>query len=665
MKCSCILLVFTALSQVHHPQCLRRDTTTDEWGWARNAWNSAKGRAAKRAEGVSDFVSHMIGRRLPSRVRTLKDVTNTCPGYTHELVDKVFDMIQGARNVKPPWYLSTLGRVSDLLLGKPDDVDRVAQGMNDKADLIMYHALIQTMKIYSTRNSSSVLIPSIMGNGDVLELGDVVAPMHDIDSGPPPRTWLVVPDYNCMMEVLRDQPIIDDLVDNTVADRNTWQGKLKETGGRHKDKREYMSHYFNKYHQASGESVWPTLEIDLRQLYYYNNAWADDAEKTLAFDLIGSHRIERTSKAFGGETLTWVVRLNDFATLAVRKGFGKWGADMYFTEDGMPALIVTPDGKEISRGDSSWQYWKFVWRSTLVTGITLIDHLHFAHFRVANVFARAVRDALPSKHPLRRFMSVFTFGVIDVNLNAMHTLVGPGMSLHRCSPFKDFYNISEAVPDQLHDPIVQHQQFFNYTDWEKLPEKVKRMPYYEDGRALFGAIRTLVYKFEKEYLKVCDRGNTSDRALTDFHEVLYKYTVAGDYKGMQQSESMCSVIRNRLVAAIWSVTGWHRHVGQVIEYKDPDFASPSWKDGEPFGRPKQYFAWAIVAAMTAKIQPKLSEDYTHVFNHMANGERAKSIWREFQMDLKRVKRTVALNNRNRETKNFHADPDIVECSIAV
>eukprot|EP00928_Gymnodinium_smaydae_P034005 TRINITY_DN2419_c0_g1_i2.p1 TRINITY_DN2419_c0_g1~~TRINITY_DN2419_c0_g1_i2.p1 ORF type:complete len:689 (-),score=86.78 TRINITY_DN2419_c0_g1_i2:84-2150(-) len=681
LKFLCLVLLLTAPSQVHHAQGLRRNIdskkNSEDWGWAKDLWNSAKESVndvhnfvKDKAEDVGDFLydtgSNLFLNNRSTKVWTLKDIRSTCPQNTDALIDKVFDLMKGATKEQSWLFSNTIGRASKYVFGKPDDVDRVPRGIDDKAELILYHAVVQNLRYYKTRHNSSVRVPMFMTDVDLFKLGDVVAPMHDIDNGRPPMVWKIeIPDMNCIMEVLRGQPMNDDLVDNRIPNRNTWQGKLKENGGTHKDKREFILSYFNRYKQASGEPAWPPLEIDLRQLYYRENAWADDAEKALAFDLLGSHRVERASKAFGGETLTWVVRLNEFATLAVRSGFGKYGADMFFTEDGTPALIVTPDGKEISRGDSSWQYWKFVWRSTLVTGITLVDHLHFAHFRVSNIFARAVRDALPPMHPLRRFMTVFTFGAIDVNVNAMHTLVGPGMSLHRCSPFKDFYQISEVVPDQLRDPIDQHKQFLNATEWERLPQKLKRLPYFQDGRALFGALRRLVFKFEKEFLKVCDGGATADVALTRFHELLFNYTVAGDYKGMQRGESLCSVIRNRLVAAIWSVTGWHRHVGQVIEYKDPDFASPSWKDGEPFGRPKQYFAWAIVAAMTAKIQPKLSEDYTHVFNHMANGERAKSIWREFQMDLKRVKRTVALNNRNRETKNFHADPDIVECSIAV
>lgn len=59
-----------------------------------------------------------------------------------------------------------------------------------------------------------------------------------------------------------------------------------------------------------------------------------------------------------------------------------------------------------------------MFRCSLITVITLTDHLHMTHFRAANVMATAVRKTLSPNHPLRRLLSVFTFGSIFVNLQA-------------------------------------------------------------------------------------------------------------------------------------------------------------------------------------------------------------------------------------------------------
>merc|ERR1739838_1001286 len=50
----------------------------------------------------------------------------------------------------------------------------------------------------------------------------------------------------------------------------------------------------------------------------------------------------------------------------------------------------------------------------------------------------------------------------------------------------------------------------------------------------------------------------------------------------------CSNPLVRNVGWMWTLTGWHRHVGMVADfYRDPDLAGFSWKEGESFARPKQ------------------------------------------------------------------------------
>lgn len=88
-------------------------------------------------------------------------------------------------------------------------------------------------------------------------------------------------------------------------------------------------------------------------------------------------------------------------------------------------------------------------RCSLITIITLTDHLHMTHFRAANVLATAVRKTLSPNHPLRRLLSIFTFGSIFVNLQAMHTLIGPRHVLHRSTPFVQFEDLSAVVPQNL------------------------------------------------------------------------------------------------------------------------------------------------------------------------------------------------------------------------
>merc|ERR1711988_952669 len=99
---------------------------------------------------------------------------------------------------------------------------------------------------------------------------------------------------------------------------------------------------------------------------------------------------------------------------------------MYFNSDMEPMMIETPSGDRIWRSEAlsaTWQYWKFVWRSSLFLTVTAVDHLWTTHFSIANALAAASREALAPAHPLRRLLSIFTYGTIAVNKDAAHQLV--------------------------------------------------------------------------------------------------------------------------------------------------------------------------------------------------------------------------------------------------
>lgn len=56
---------------------------------------------------------------------------------------------------------------------------------------------------------------------------------------------------------------------------------------------------------------------------------------------------------------------------------------------------------------AEWEYVKFVFRSSLFTLVTLVDHLYGMHLLEANSAVLAVRRSLSTAHPLRRFLSPF------------------------------------------------------------------------------------------------------------------------------------------------------------------------------------------------------------------------------------------------------------------
>ena len=76
-----------------------------------------------------------------------------------------------------------------------------------------------------------------------------------------------------------------------------------------------------------------------------------------------------------------VIKLNRYHALEVRKGFGKFQGDLYFTkalenvflnsesQEGYPAMMELADGTRVARGEREWQYWKFAWRHSICMSI--------------------------------------------------------------------------------------------------------------------------------------------------------------------------------------------------------------------------------------------------------------------------------------------------------
>jgi len=416
--------------------------------------------------------------------------------------------------------------------------------------------------------------------------------------------------------------------------------------------------------------MWPKTEVDFAQLFLKADLWDDGLEQAIAFSSIGTHRLETTTRDFGGEQLAFVVSLNALATMEVRPGFGRYGGDMYFSEAGMPVLVVTPDGAEVSHASKDWQYWKFVWRSSLVSIVTLQDHLHMAHYKVANVLATSSRRELQPDHPARRVLTVFTWGSIGVNYKSMFALSLKDSALSRTMPVKDFGTLTETVPESLPDITKTVEYFADESRWAQLPRQLQEAPFYADGLLLFRALHGLVQGYFDLFRdRWCDQ---DDDALTDSGLVALEHDLAStlaaaNYQGdYYTGRKTCSQAAERVTAALYTVTAYHRHVGQAGDFAiDPEVAAFSWREGERSSRPMQALITSTVAAATAVPKPKLDEDFSHVFEGMHREGQARALWAKFRDELHAVSQTVRERNARRTVPYYRADPSIVECSVAV
>ena len=548
--------------------------------------------------------------------------------------------------------------------------------------------------LYKTRDKSYVNVPTEMLSAeDILKVENIHAPHYDVD-GNPNFYWfeavvpkfamrkLYVPLMTCFYSALRklnaENHSLSGTFDDALNDpkHNTWEAVLSKG----QSMRDWVMSFYDIAHTWDGNKLWPQQMTDF-SVYFKKDEWEDQLEYAIAFHLIGAHRLESGQWSFdvpgtgSRVTLPFRIPLNSLSGFQVRDHFGKYGVDLYFTEDGLPALLETPAGDIVVRGDKEWQYWKFVWRSTLVTGITLTDHLHFTHFRTGNVMARAVRVAVKGSNPLRRVLSIFTFGTIFVNVQAVHVLCGPNHLLHRATPFSNFVKLSHKVPELLQD-ITEATPIRAVTEdavFEKLHPKIKTLPFYADGRLLFAAIKKYTDEMF-DLLDICEDGELASDFL-HLREQFLNETVEAHYRIDERiqpyaKETSCSgtfepLMKHRMAVNIFVVTGFHRHVGFVGDYyADPGLASMSWKSGEAFGRPRQHMIMSVVNVFTSMRQPLLKEDYTHLFKGLEKEEALTKAWKSFQADLQKVEEEIDRRNEQREIKNINMSPKIVESAVS-
>lgn len=563
--------------------------------------------------------------------------------------------------------------------------------------------------IYQTRGPEFVKVPTKMasrGIEDIVRVENIHAPRVDVDGSPNflgierympgfIMRMLYVPAITCFYSTLRRMSTDNNELNGTFFDHldtpdfNTWEAVLKGTS--FKSKLDWVNTFYSSAQTLDGNPVWPRQMTNF-QTYLKNDVWDDGLENAFAFHLIGSHRLETGSWTFsdlaGVESLTLPFRipLNLFATFKVRKHFGKYGADMYFDADGMPTLIETPTGQKVMRGDKQWQYWKFVWRSTLVTAITLVDHLHLTHFRSANMLARVSRETFSSDTPMRRVSSIFTFGSIFVNLQAMHTLIGPNHMLHRATPFKDFVELSNVVPsgdsqiisDLTDIPAIRALN--NETEFKGLHPTIQATPFFADGVLVFKAIKDMAKGFfDASYdLSICPKGQISEdvqRMRMAFLEETRAahYQINGDSYQYMTDEKPCAdkifrqTFENRMATYFFIVSAWHRHVGFVGDYYlDPEIATMSWKDGERFGRPKQHMIMTMINVFTSTNQPLLKADYTHLFQGMTPdlSKEFTAVWHKFIKDLDEIEKIVDERNKKRKVSNSNMHPRFLESAVS-
>jgi len=385
----------------------------------------------------------------------------------------------------------------------------------------------------------------------------------------------------------------------------------------------------------------------------------DKALTQFCFFGIGAHRLyrEQMGDAEKGTPASgdYVVRTNQLATLPVREGLDSYGGDAYFDYETWRIKKIVrrfpaapwdpPEAKERTfyPGDPEWEYVKFVFRSSLFSLVTLVDHLYGIHMQVGNFVTIAQREQLGANHPIRRFLAPFCYQTISVNDNARNNLVNPSSMGPRNFAFTDEgVAMAWAAAPSLITSGVELRSWLGddakaylamLLDYEKYIDYLRQngidTPYRRQSLDFWLSMKRFVEDYVRCYYKT-QAELAEDKEIWRFvlsimHDMAFTTAAhlaegVGSGGMIDTPEELYFFLVNLLTRYCYVVTAAHEHVGTVSVYaQDVSFTAFNWPKDELCGTKQTAVTSATLMAFTSTPMPKLMAepgsdgDWTHLF----------------------------------------------------
>jgi len=380
---------------------------------------------------------------------------------------------------------------------------------------------------------------------------------------------------------------------------------------------------------------------------------SDKAMSLLAFQGLGSHRLERTED----DCATFMVDLSWMVAFPVRDDFERYGACAFFDENRQPVRIYTAhNDKTHYPDDTTWEEAKWCWRCSLFTGVTVADHLGSVHYLASNLLVTTTREQLPPEHPFRRLLKPFTYGTVDINRDA-YVLLSPKQGLaHRT-----FALTYEGVVRCLLKGVefASLQTFPDSLAAKGTDSLGDKFPYATDGLALY----EILEKYVREYFAIYFPGETAvkDASIRHWWIALTKQAPNLGLKPLQTAEQLIRVTTHFM----FTVTGLHGQVGDVIAYTcDPAFVGSKIREGQTIGDVQATVQLINITVTTGLTQPSIIGDYRHTLPDYKK-EQALLVFEAYQQALKQLARDIDARNLTREQPFQTFNPTILDSSVSI
>lgn len=386
----------------------------------------------------------------------------------------------------------------------------------------------------------------------------------------------------------------------------------------------------------------------------------DESFSRIFFYGIGCVLLTKQEEVSDSDLGPFVVDM-PYQDLKTRELYREYGARIHFSKDQKVSGIYDYKHEKLFKpGDDGWDNAKMLAKVTAFLIVTVREHLVWTHVIVSNNATREMSLNLPPDHPIRRLLTVFTFGASEVNIKAMDSLVPELSALHRGTGLD--YNAHVAIFDMSYESCNIYEPFSQRT-YNSALEQLKnqgKMPYISQGSEYYDIVKSFV----KSWLN--EAGDWShDEQAKAFYEAMRLSTKGQKYElpGFDSQDAM----ENLLTSIIFAVTAYHELVGNVVDYvKMPTRSGFRLTKEDPSTIDIQaYIIGGIIGASTSVRMPQLFSNFTNFFGKGGAPSWEIDVWAKFQEDLAAQSEKVKMEDEERDVKFNYFDPMKFECSVSV
>ena len=383
------------------------------------------------------------------------------------------------------------------------------------------------------------------------------------------------------------------------------------------------------------------------ELHPWEELTSDEAISHFTFAGLAAHRLRKVAPTAGtsGDGIAFVNDWSWLHPLEHRAGYERYGAAAYFDSNATLVKIYWDTaGKDIYPGDADWEHAKWVYKSTVLVGTTVKDHLLGVHFMASNFMATSAVTNLHPTHPIRRLIKPHTYGASSINKAAVATLSTEFSFVHHATSltWKGMATAFQVSYDALFFDDISH--YLQSTRMDTVDPEI--YPFGQDLAEFVQIVQAHVVAYVDIYY-ADDAAASADKELQAFWRGLRRQDSKSGMDIMLTTKAMLSTTLTHFIV---HVTGIHNHVGNIADYfADPTFVSGKLRAGKEVADVQASFQGVNIALATANKQPKLINDFKHLLLNDTHLADTSEIFDTFQAKL--VQLAAAIDSKN-EARRF-------------